>query len=370
MNCNWTVWIAGPVVCVLGLCGCVTDGGAADTGVPHPDFPRLSLTLEAGTLDNVARRVNEEAGGGLVVMNGIGERLLADLEFERAGFRYMTNLLSDGTGCLVEETPYYFFLYHEGYEALNTLSLEGQLDPVYEQTAAAFSFGANTALYNALAALSANLGLTIVADNAIADARCGEMGVPEAPLRTGLEALLKSARVAPDSFTVESTPEYTLLLSRANRNTAALLLEKTLTEEERKLLDRRVSLVFPKPRANDATLEFRYYAEPLEDAVPRLSNQFGVPVTIDPSIGELPVNPVVMNDVRIATAMELLLRQWPYPLFGYEVRSGGLHIRPVQKPGAAPAPEKGPATTPEAASGSESAPAEDAASAPEESSGG
>jgi len=58
-----------------------------------------------------------------------------------------------------------------------------------------------------------------------------------------------------------------------------------------------------------------------------LSQQLGILVVAEKGLEDLPVNPVVLNNVRVQTAMDLLIRQWLIPDFGYQVAGDRIVIR-------------------------------------------
>ncbi|NJL72818.1 MAG: hypothetical protein HC888_15280 [Candidatus Competibacteraceae bacterium] len=69
---------------------------------------------------------------------------------------------------------------------------------------------------------------------------------------------------------------------------------------------------------------------PLEAVLPALTAQLGILVEASPEARDLPVNPCVLPGVRLRTALDLLVRQWPLPRYGYEVLPDRILIRPVQ----------------------------------------
>lgn len=301
-------------------------------------FPKVTLTQDFSPLDDTVRRVGERIGGGLVTMNGIGDRPLPPLKMKRRPYRQLVALLSLYTGSQFYASPYYYFLYAPGYDSLTGISLENSLHERYAGMGGAMAFGANTELYNVFAMLGKSMGITVLADNPIADSRCGELALEEVPLRIGLEAILQSARIAPEAFKVESTEEYIFLHSVQNQKTPPLLLndESTLNSGQLALLNRKVNLMLPEPPMVTAGMVFRHHASPLSQVLGPMSSQMGVRVAVeDERLLQLPVNPCIMNDVRIRTAMDLLLRQWPLPDFGYELR-GDIIVIVRRNPAAPP----------------------------------
>jgi hypothetical protein len=332
-----TIRIFGTIFALLLLtAGCAgkrdtPSRDAVDTTAAPPSaeaFPKVSFELrEPAALVEVVRRVGEETGGGLVMMNGLGEYLVQPFTAQRKDYRDFVRTLAQSTGMLYRQTPYYYFLYPEGYETLCDVTLAGAIHPRFETVAAQVAFGDSTALFNAFSVLGHSLGVTIVADNAVAESRCGELTLPEAPLSAILEAMLQSARVPPGAFQMESNDEYILIRSSQNQPPAKICLNQDeLSPEEQAFLERRVNVMLPEASGKNAPA---FYPSPtnLGRALGTLSRQLGIPVTAETKMHAIPVNPCSFTDVRIATALELIIRQWPVPEFGYEVRDGAIHLR-------------------------------------------
>lgn len=331
-----TITISGALCLLLLLTGCAGKGDkpsrdAMDTDTSPPStgaFPRVSFELrEPAALVDVVRRVGEEAGGGLVMMNGLSEYAVQPFDAKRKEYGSFVQSVAQSTGLKYRQTSYYYFLYPEGYETLCDVSLSGAIHPRFQTVTAAVAFGDNTALFNALSVLGQNLGVTIVADNAVAESRCGELTLPEAPLPAILEALLQSARVPPGAFQVDSTEDYICFRSAQNRPRPNVCLnEADLTTQDRELLDRRTNLMLPEGSENTAPA---FYPNPtsLGRILGTLSRQWGVPVTAETKMHAIPVNPTSFTNLRIATALELIIHQWLIPEFGYEVRNGAIHFR-------------------------------------------
>src|SRR5690606_39059740 len=108
-----------------------------------------------------------------------------------------------------------------------------------------------------------------------------------------------------------------------------------LAPEARKALDRIVNVSLPVIPPDALHLAFNRELIPLAQAYAALTAQLGVTIEFSEDIAELPVNPCVMRGVRLRTAMDLLIRQWPYPQFGYEVHPDRILIRSI--PAARPA---------------------------------
>ncbi|HOF39676.1 MAG TPA: hypothetical protein PLD73_06350, partial [Candidatus Hydrogenedentes bacterium] len=279
------------------------------------------------------RELGEKGVDGLVLMNGMEDIHITPFSQRRGPAAKMAGRIAEVVPCLVQETPDYCFLYSPGFEALTQIQL-APLDPAYDNVKAEMVFGANLPLYMVLAWISQATGKTIVADNLAAAAVTGELALGEVPLRTGLEALLKSARAV--GVGVDSTPEYIFFYHPARNpyiNKRSLLIHGAeLTPEQQALLDRQVSVVLPAASGTRGPVPFQSGALPFSKAVKSLSRQLGVPIDIDTALADLPVNPAAFSQVRLGTVLDLTIRQWLYPGIGYEVRNGRIVIRRLLSP--------------------------------------
>ncbi len=308
--------------------GCATAGDPVTE--PEPINPAPELTADTATLGEALRRFGEEGGRGIVLMKGLEDRpgtLPRDRKPESVAHH-----LAKQANCAVQELPGYYFLYptEEPYDVLAAFSLEGRLDPAYDDAEAAISFGSGTRLFGALAMLGEATGHTFVADNSLAELQVGELVLDRLPLERALEALLKSARIARPN--VDSTDEYIFISGQVNRNPRSLLLNADgLTAEQRALLDKRVDVYLPQRPREGARLMLGVAAAPLGRTVSSLSRQLGVNIEVERGLEKLPVNPSVFRNVRVETALDLIVRQWLEPVFGYEV-TPDLRIRIRTRP--------------------------------------
>jgi hypothetical protein len=336
-------------VLALIVAGCATtdspDTGAAEaateTAAPEepgeratpattPPTGKVTMTINNAPLGDLVRAAGIISGGGIVLMNGLEYRTVENLTFRQTPVREAARQLAEGAGLLVEETPAYTFLYAEGYESLLSLDPGAQLDPGFTAPEASVAFGSYTSLYNVFAALSRTLPATIVADNAVADAHCGELALPDVPIATALRAILQSARVPADGYVLKSTEEYVFIASPGNGNRDDTLLNgEMLTPDQNVLLDAQVSVMLPEIDEVPEHMAMVTGAKTLVEMLPALSEQLGLPVHAAPELNDLPVNYTVINNVRRRTALNLLIWQWLHPGFGYELRAdGSIYIRP------------------------------------------
>lgn len=321
------------------LGGCASNGKAASPAESEPDqkpapvakradgpgFPRISV--EAGaheTLGAAFRHIGETFGGGAALVGGLEDKPAPNGGVGTTGFVAGFERLAEQYGSKIQVTPHYVFFYPEGYEALETISLADKVDARFNTTRASFAIGAGTDLYNALAMLSTTLQMTIVADNPIAETWCGEVFLEDAPVSAIVEAMLKTARIPPEAFAVESTSEYLFIRSTANQSRPPSCLNvNELSAEQRALLASRITIRLPD---TGPKLAFRSVSSPLSKVLPALSNQLGIPVTVTEGMADMPVNLTVFENVSVETALDLLVRQWLLPRYGYRLDEGGLHF--------------------------------------------
>jgi len=288
-------------------------------------LPRISL--EAGahqTLGDAFRYLGETYGGGAALIGGLEDDPapaggLGTTDFVKGLERIAAQYESK-----IQVMPDYVFLYPEGYEVLESITLQGAVDARFNSTRASFAIGAGTDLYNAFALLSTSLQMTIVADNRIAETWCGEIFLDDAPVSAIVEAILKTARISPEAFEVESTSEYLFIRSTDNQSRApSCLNESELTVAQKEFLATPITLHLPD---TGTELVFQSVATPLKKVLPTLSSRLGIPVTATAAVDSLPVNISVFQNVSVETALDLLVRQWLLPRYGYRLDEGGLHF--------------------------------------------
>ncbi|MCH7959379.1 MAG: hypothetical protein IID08_04585 [Candidatus Hydrogenedentes bacterium] len=310
------------------LGACVTPGPTVSLIAEPTQRPAITIIkTDRDALGTICRELGAASGKGIVLMYGIEARQVGPYDLRNADYGSIVRRLAADADCEVLERPDYFFLHPPGYAQLGKLSLRGTLHARYQQSTAAVVFGAGTPLHQAFAILGQATETTIVADNAIAAARTGELALDTLSLDAALEAILQSARVPSDVFQLESTEEFIFIRSTGNLHPETLLrLGDGLTRIPSSL-ERRVNLILPDGAGDGSTSHVDTDARPLRSVLASLSEQLGMRVEIDHALSQLPVNPVVMNNVRIRTAMDLLIRQWLRPDFVYEVTDTGLRIR-------------------------------------------
>jgi len=318
---------------LLAACKTIPNDAKPDARADAQRVPseqtRPAVTLDlprSGTLGDAVLKLGEEAGGSLVLMSGTENRALGPLKFSETAFEDVVARFAKDTDYHVQERPNYFFIYPEGYEALLDVSLEGRLDPAFDDMAVPMAFGFQTPLYEAFALLSDARDTAIVADNVVADALCGPLTLAEIPLQDGLEAILKSARVQPRALKVDSGADYVFLYSAENTAPADTRIAASGPEIGVDL-EARVDVILPARVEDSGRLRLPPGALPLRRVLGALSAQLGVKVVAERGLEKLPVNPCVFRGVKRSTALDLLIRQWPLPKFGYEAKEDHILIR-------------------------------------------
>ncbi|MFO7973475.1 MAG: peroxiredoxin-like family protein [Candidatus Hydrogenedentota bacterium] len=311
------------------------DNGDADTpsrGSIGADSSPESAK-ETVRLGMLVRELAQEDVLGLVLMNGMEDIPVEESSVRRGSTGKVTEKLVEALECQVQKTEFYRFFYPQGFEALTQIQLSS-LNPVYDDIEAEIVFGANLPLYMVFTWLSQATGKTIIADNLAAAAVTGELSLGKVPLRTGLEAILKSARAI--GVGVDSTPNYVFFF-HPGRNPygtkrSLLINNEGLSAEQRALLEQTVNVVLPKTSGTRGPVPFQAGAQPFSKVVQSLSRQVGVPIAIDKALADLPVNPAAFTDVPLRTVLDLLIRQWIYPDIGYEIQKNRIVIRRLIAP--------------------------------------
>lgn len=324
-----------PVFCVVALAGCSSTAekkpvplrpASPSPGRAATEFPAITLDTRGGaSFGQAIRQIGEAGGGGAVLLSGLEDWSAPLLELGGIEFvRGLEQIVAERDFEL-QVLPDYVFIYPTGYEQLASVSLEGTLDRRYSDVRASFAVGAGTDLYNALALLSYSLGVTLVADNIVADAWCGELFLTDAPLPAILEALLKSARIPASTFRIESTGDYVFIRSLQNANTdSACLNADELSDIARRELAKRVRVRLPREVVGAV---FESGATPLSSVLPALSAQTGLRFSADPAVAEVLVNPAWLIDIPLQTALDLIVWQWPVSGIGYVASDGAIHFR-------------------------------------------
>lgn len=318
------------------LCGCAParektaeSGAKPARTAAAPAFPRVSFLHETAPAGDVVRKIGEEIGGGIILMHGLEERSMPGFEVNGAAYAALAQKLAEPLDSRAEPLSHAWFIVPPDYAGLRDTRLEGRLPGRLAAMEGTVAFGAKTPLSNVLAVLSHNLGVTIVADNFITEARCGELFLGPAPLPEILGAVLMSARIPPEAYAVESTDEYVFIHSVRNASPSSLLVNgDSLTPEQRAMVDRVVDVVLPAPGGNPLETAFSARPAPLRDALTPLTRQLSVVVSAKRVLADVPVTPCVMRGVRLGTAMDLMLRQWPTDRVVWEVVEDQVLIRP------------------------------------------
>lgn len=321
---------------LLALCSCTSGEGGARSAAgkrspqaaAKPAFASVTFNHEMGPIGDIMRAFGEQTTGGFVLMGGLEERAIPAVDFKQEAYEEAIAHFAASVDSTFIHTPYYYMVLPPEYEILQSVNVTEHLHERYRQASAGAVFGAKTELYVVFSALSTSLGLTIVADNFIAETRCGEMHLPEAPLGVILEAILQSARIDPTSLVIENTADYLFIRDFKNDNPPSLELPGEMAADARKaLLQKAVTLYLPEAPREQGAVVFGAQPIALKDALLPLTEQLGIEVVAHRSLADIPINPCVMNEVSLETALNLLLRQWPLAQFGWELQANRILIR-------------------------------------------
>ena len=306
-------------------------GGCQSTGVPaqgraKSDKTAITFASDADMLSALLRQAGPMIhDGGIVIMNGAGRAVGPPMDLAGVGTAAFAQRLADAGGLLLGNTPHYAFLYPQGYEVL--LEARFPVEGSFAKVDASANFGDGTRMYNALAILSQSLGVSLVADNIVAEIPCGETVIRDAPLDAVIEALLRSARATPDTVIVESAEAYVFLRATTNTSAADNLLNAALSPEQAAFLEKRVALALPAAAKRPGAAVFVDEAMLLGDVLDSLGQQLGAQVRAEESMLSLPVNYTFLSDVPVRTALNLIVRQWPLAKFGFQLDDTGILLR-------------------------------------------
>jgi len=311
----------------LYISGCATSGtakpdtkAAEKVAVVTNATGKVSLEQGPESLANVARAMGAQQSGGIVVMHGLGFETVPALSWSHRKFDEAAHELAGHAGCALSNGPGYAFLHPMGYEVLNTWDSSLSLPAGMGDVPVSIAFGNGTKMSSAMAFLSQVSGVTVLVDNAVADARTGEIWLPTLPLSTVLAAVLKSARITPESVVMETADRLVMFRSRANRSTPALL------GDGNDALKQRVTVHLPKATAADGPFPFYFNAIPLGELLPNLSRQLGIPVSAASDCAILPVEQCLWVNQPREMVLKYLIAQWPAPGIGYRWDGNGVVI--------------------------------------------
>lgn len=293
-----------------------------------PSFKTVSFSAPTVPVGDMIRRFGESNKGGIVLMSGLEERAAGAVEFAKKSYEDAVANFAASINCTYLYTPHYYFILPTGYEQLLEVRLDMGMHEAFHSLRATVAFGSKTPVYTVCTVLSQSLDTTIVTDNHLAEAIVGEYFLTDVPLSVILEAMLQSARVPPDAFIVESTPEYLFLRSSHNPHPASSLLNDSSDSiANASILKRTVSLTLPGNSASVDANAFIASSIPLKEALTPLTEQLGIEVAAHRKLADIPIMPCVMNNISLETALNLLLWQWPVHHFGYEIQPNRVLLR-------------------------------------------
>jgi len=322
------------------LVSCATSTSQTPRDEARPAASRATeITLDQGprSLSETIRAVGEQYGGSVVAMHGIGQETVPSLALRRSTQHRYVTALAQAVGVELHNAGPYFFLYpDQRYAPLLDLSLAGQLPAAFDTTKVSLALGDGTQLFNALAILSNSLRVSLVADNAVADARCGELVLTDVSLRTCLEALLQSARVSPGNLAVHQGPSHALFAARGRAIPASYLVgaEPGPASTVGNALAREVRVTLPRFVPEDKAVPV--YDGPVElgTVLATLSSQLGFTVQARGDASTLPINPCALYGVSARVALDLIVGQWLTDAYGYTIEGDGVVILPITEPAA------------------------------------
>ncbi len=289
---------------------------------PAPD--RFEFEAIKNSVALLTRDFSLKSRRSIVLMNGVEPSQAGPYEKKKRAPAEWVDQIATDAGLRVQHQPAYDFVFSPGYEMLNETNVGPGLDPVLAARRTTLHIEFGTPLFAALALLSHSLESALIADNIVADARCGEIHVFDVTVADALNALLQSARIPNQSFHLRSEDGSVFLYS-AGRPLRDRVRVEASGESRPDWLDKRVTIHLPAPPAEPGHLLGYSRAVPLGECLAELARQTGLRFEADARAHLLPVNPAVMPNLRIETVLDLIVNQWPLPHFGY--RANGDTVR-------------------------------------------
>lgn len=317
---------------LFSLAACKTTG---TTGGPEPGLPgkpdTITLDLPQTALSEVVRLSGETARTNLVSMRGIGQHAVPPLKTKAMSAKAFARHLAGAVDMQLHDAGDYAFLFADDrYALLLEWDLSGTLPDVYRTTRVSLAIGDGLHLYNALGLLGSSLGMTFVADQVVAESRCGELTLDDVPVSVCLEALMQSARVVPGAVQVIAD-DTSVLFAASGREVPKTYLqvsgEGPLPGDILAHLQRKATLVLPRA-TGDAGFTVYQGSTPLGELTEALAAQLGLPVYARDGAEDLPVNPCAIHGLPMQTALDLICAQWPSSLFSYQATREGIVFRP------------------------------------------
>jgi hypothetical protein len=298
---------------------------AASTGVDADAVPAPPLTLERAPLGVLVRQIGQEQHLNVVLMNGLEYYVAGPYELKKLSPAQLVEKIAADTGMMLSRLPQYDFIHPPGFESLAGFAPSKRLDRRMADIKTSIRIGADTPLYSALALLSHSLRVTLVADNVVAAALCGETNLQDVTLGDALDAILRSARLTDATCAVRDEDDAVLFHSPRAGLRETVFVNSPSTPRPA-ALDRRVSLYLPEPPEDPRKMLENSGAVPLADCAQTIGEQLGMRVEVDRNCQKLPVNPCVMIDVPVETAVRLIIQQWPLPHYGFTATEDTIRI--------------------------------------------
>jgi len=289
---------------------------ARTTGRKAPSQPGVEFESAKSSIALLARELSEKTGRSLVVMNGLEMTEVGPYEKKKRAAAEWVDLIATDAKLRVVRGATYDFLFPAGYEAVASAPVGPNLEQSLGSRRTTLHVEFGTPLFAALALLSHSLQSAIVADNIVSDARCGETHLLNVTVSEALDALLMSARIPGRSIVLRSEPHSTFIYSAGRPLRQALHFDPA-GHARPEWLDRQVTLYLPVAPSEPGHLQGYGRAIPLSACLPELARQTGLRFEADARTSSLPINPAVIPNVRVETALDLIINQWPLPHFGY-----------------------------------------------------
>ncbi len=300
----------------VALASCASTPSATDEESVESPGQFTPIELARGPIGPMVRELGQRTGRSIVVMNGIEYHHAGPYSLNDTSAADIVKRIAADSGMALTRAAGYDFIHAPGFEGLNAFAPSSSMDRSAARITATVRLGADTPVYGALALLGQAYRVTLVADNVVASALCGETALHDVPLGVALDAILRSARLSGATCRVRADGA-TMFFSSPSASQRDRIFVNSPGQPRPRTLDRRVTLYLPARPPDANRLVEASDATPLSQCLASLGEQLGMKVEADRRSGILPVNPCVIVDVPLETAMRLIIQQWPLPHYGY-----------------------------------------------------
>jgi hypothetical protein len=335
----------GNVILIGFLAACVMSASSAQTNrtgekkssansTPTKNFgsnrrqkiskKKYSFVLSEQNLALTIQAAGKEIGANWALMNGIEVTPFTGLTIKNATEEEISEKIAVQAKLETQLIGSYRFFYPKEYiDLLPTNDADSEWSTKYSKNKIGLAFGADTPLSSILATLGQSLEMTFVADQTISDSLSGEISFKNISIQDALSGVLLSARIPLDSILFEHSDEYVFIHSVRNPARPNYQIAPPNAQNQQKLA-KLCTINLAHVIVDESGANARY--RKLSEVAQQISEQINIPIDYDPALKDFPITPMYIHETTRQHALELLLRQWPVPQFGYSFQGDKIYL--------------------------------------------